>query len=486
MRSSSKVALVGALVVVVGGGAVATPVLLDAAPSQADQATTDEAGLRPVRVERGSLASGTVLSGTLSRGAAEPLTGTADGVLTALPAEGSSLRPGERLFEVNGRPTFLLRGDVPLWRPLQLGSKGKDVLSLNQALADAGLLARDRVDDVFGSGTSAAVADLFESAGYAPPSGTEEGRERITRAENNYDGAVEAREDAAKALEAASEGPSGLDVALADAAVADADAALAAARQSGEGLALAQVQYDTAVADRGALDKVPDASAQLEAFEDAQKSVTDATKDLEIARAESVSPPDVVILDVGKVRVASVPVRVGDPATGEVLTWTGTTVHAEAQVTRSQQASLSAGEAVTVWLPDGSKVAGVIRSTTPARTGGADGGGADTTGGVEAAAGDESDMATVRIDIEAQEKLTGSVGAAVRIEVVTDEVQDALVVPVTALVALAEGGYAVEKVVPDAPRGGGLLVPVEVGLVAEAKVQITSTQLEDGDEVLVP
>jgi hypothetical protein len=54
------------------------------------------------------------------------------------------------------------------------------------------------------------------------------------------------------------------------------------------------------------------------------------------------------------------------------------------------------------------------------------------------------------------------------------------------LIALAEGGYAVEKVTPDSAPGTGTLVPVEVGLVAEAKVQISSPDLREGDQVITP
>lgn len=478
-------AVVGAVAVAVGGAAVAVPALGGLVGSQAsDAAAIDGAGLRPVVVERGALATGTVLSGTLSRGSAVPLAGTAEGVLTALPEAGDVLKTGSRVFEANGEPAFFLRGEVPLWRPVQLGSKGKDVRSLNEALAGAGLLDRVLVDDTFGAGTSAAVASLFELSGYAPPSATEEGRDRIEQAERAYDGAVAARDDAAEALKAATEGPSDLEVAMADAAVADAESALVAARESGRGAALAQAQLDAARADRAALDKVPDASAELAAFEGAKRAVADASQDVEIARAQSVSPADVVILDAAALRVASVPVRVGAPASGDVLTWTGSTVHAEAQVTRSQQASLSAGDEVRVRLPDGSEVGGVIAATDePGAEAGS--GGAGVVDGADAAEV-PSDMAVVRVDIADQSALAGSVGAAVRIEVVAESVEDALMVPVTALVALAEGGYAVEKVTPGSPSGSGTLVPVELGLVAEAKVQVTSAQLAEGDEVLVP
>ncbi|MGH9183303.1 MAG: hypothetical protein ACRDZ9_05740 [Acidimicrobiales bacterium] len=58
-------------------------------------------------------------------------------------------------------------------------------------------------------------------------------------------------------------------------------------------------------------------------------------------------------------------------------------------------------------------------------------------------------------------------------------------VPVTALLALAGGGYAVEVADPDGTRH---LVPVDLGLFddAEGLVQVTGSGLEAGQRVVVP
>lgn len=417
MKRGTKVAIAGAVTLVAGGGFVAVPYVVD---SNSETATAEDSSgqMRPVVVVRDSLAAGTILSGTVSRGAAVPLNSSAAGVVTWLPRPGDVIEPGGRLLEVNGRPVLYLRGEVPLWRPLQFGDRGKDVQSLNHALARAGLLDEALVDEVFGNGTSSAISKLFEQAGYVVPSETEGGRRQIGEAEATYQEAVDARRDAEEAL--------------------------------GE----------------------------------ANRRVDDAARDLQIARAERVSPEDVVILDARRLRVASVGLRVGDPAGGEALTWTDTGVHVVADVTRSQQASLSAGDEVTVTLPDGSEVAGTISSVGGEGEGGGSGEGGDGASVGDAAGGPGE--VTLRVSLESQEKASGLVGAAVRIEVTSASVEDALVVPVTALVALAEGGYAVEKVMPDSPPGSGTLIPVEVGLVAEAKVQVSSSQLAEGDEVLVP
>ena len=89
----------------------------------------------------------------------------------------------------------------------------------------------------------------------------------------------------------------------------------------------------------------------------------------------------------------------------------------------------------------------------------------------------------LRVDVADQEAVAGSIGAAVSVVVSTDVAEEALIVPVTALLALAEGGYAVERVT----RGDEVeLVGVEIGLIAEARVQVVSEGLEAGDKVRIP
>ena len=56
-------------------------------------------------------------------------------------------------------------------------------------------------------------------------------------------------------------------------------------------------------------------------------------------------------------------------------------------------------------------------------------------------------------------------------------------VPVSALVALAEGGYAVEVQQAD---GTTVLAAVEPGFYADGLVEITDTQVQPGMVVIVP
>jgi hypothetical protein len=71
--------------------------------------------------------------------------------------------------------------------------------------------------------------------------------------------------------------------------------------------------------------------------------------------------------------------------------------------------------------------------------------------------------------------------APVEVEVVKKAAQDVLAVPVRALLALSDGGYAVEV-----KRGGGTdLVGVETGVFSGGMVEVIGA-LEEGDQVVVP
>lgn len=123
-------------------------------------------------------------------------------------------------------------------------------------------------------------------------------------------------------------------------------------------------------------------------------------------------------------------------------------------------------EEVEVELPGGTSVMGRITSI------------ADVVSPAEEQGGDPTIEVVVTFD---DPSATGTIDQApVDVNVITVAVEDALVVPVEAVLALAEGGYALER--PD-----GTLVGVELGAFADGFVQITPTTgtVEEGDEVVV-
>jgi hypothetical protein len=107
--------------------------------------------------------------------------------------------------------------------------------------------------------------------------------------------------------------------------------------------------------------------------------------------------------------------------------------------------------------------------------------------GSVAGAGSDSETATTPVYIELERATNaGAIDAApVDVAITTGRVKDALSVPVTALLARAGGGYAVETV---GARGERDLVPVQLGAFDHENglVQVTGSGLEPGQRVVVP
>jgi hypothetical protein len=98
------------------------------------------------------------------------------GTITALPAVGTVIAPGQSLVEIDGTPSaFLMVGTRPMWRTLQSGvADGPDVAQLEQSLTDLGFGGGLTVDDEFTSATTAAIerwqaAHGFDETGAVGP-----------------------------------------------------------------------------------------------------------------------------------------------------------------------------------------------------------------------------------------------------------------------------------------------------------------------------
>ena len=143
-----------------------------------------------------------------------------------------------------------------------------------------------------------------------------------------------------------------------------------------------------------------------------------------------------------------------------------TTQRVIAQLPLSERDLLTTGDTVNVELPDNSDISGTVVLINPAP--------------LTDAQGDSFVEVTITL-VEAAPVVW--IGASVDTEIVETLVRDALVVPATALLALVEGGYAVEVLQAD---GTTYLVGVEVGLFADGDVEVRGAGLEAGTPVVVP
>ncbi|MGH9131672.1 MAG: hypothetical protein ACRDWV_08400 [Acidimicrobiales bacterium] len=91
---------------------------------------------------------------------------SAEPTVTGVPAKvGAVIRNGAQVLEVAGRPLFVFKGPVPMYRDLVSGDSGKDVAELQAALASLGYKVPRSVK--LGPGTLAAAAAFYSRAGYS-------------------------------------------------------------------------------------------------------------------------------------------------------------------------------------------------------------------------------------------------------------------------------------------------------------------------------
>ncbi len=176
---------------------------------------------------------------------------------------------------------------------------------------------------------------------------------------------------------------------------------------------------------------------------------------------------DVVAITTSSIRIASVTAELGDdPAPGSI-TYTSTALRVVAKLTDAQAREILPATAVVVTLPDGTELPATIISIDP--------------GGEPVGEDGDTTSASATIEFEDAAAAVGIGLRAVKVALAAATVADALVIPVTALVATLDGGYAVDVLT----NGATVRVPVELGLIADTRVQVIGGDLAEGDVVVV-
>jgi peptidoglycan hydrolase-like protein with peptidoglycan-binding domain len=186
----------------------------------------------------------------------------------------------------------------------------------------------------------------------------------------------------------------------------------------------------------------------------------------------ALAPDDVVFLPEA-VRIAKVTGQVGGSARpgAPVLSATSDKLHVRVDLDASQQGAVKKGDRAQITLPGNTPVTGRVAGFGRV---------AQAEQGTQAAA------ATIPtfINLDDPAKAGGLDQAPVQVDITTKGVDNALSVPVTALVGKSGGGFAVEVV-----RAGGRreLVAVKLGLfdTGGGRVQVEG-DLREGESVAVP
>jgi hypothetical protein len=196
------------------------------------------------------------------------------------------------------------------------------------------------------------------------------------------------------------------------------------------------------------------------------------------------------------VRVTSLSAQLGGSTqAGEtVMQATSTTRQVQVALSASQQTSMAVGDKVSITLPNNHTTPGVVSSvgavaTCPSSSASGGSGSSSAAPGTDTCSSGSSGSSTPTITVGVTPSDPTATGtwdqAPVQVGITTASVPNALVVPVTALLARSGGGYAVEVVATGASNH---LLPVSLGLFddAEGLVQVTASALAAGQEVVVP
>ena len=174
-----------------------------------------------------------------------------------------------------------------------------------------------------------------------------------------------------------------------------------------------------------------------------------------------------VVVVAADARVNGVLAHLGDPVAGDVLTVTSTAKAVTVPVKATEIATVAVGGGVTIVLPDKTRVPGTIAAIGSVVAGGD---GKDPSS-------DEPPTLAVTITPNDPAAVASIEYATVEVEVVTRSRPHVLAVPVGALVALTEGGYALQ-------RRDGRLVAVTTGMFSRSLVEVSGPDVADGMTVV--
>lgn len=200
---------------------------------------------------------------------------------------------------------------------------------------------------------------------------------------------------------------------------------------------------------------------------DTTQAVIDWQESLGLEETGTVENGRVVFLPRDR-RVSNVTATVGNRTGGVVMQTTSAQRTVTVDLDARQQDLMSLGGSATVELPDGSDAAARITSI-----------------GTVATAAAEGSAPTIPVGLT----IGGSAGAdlpdaaPVTVKVETDRADAVLAVPVNALLALAGGGFGLERI--DA-GGDTTVVSAEIGLSADGFVQVEGPNVREGMSVVVP
>ncbi|MCJ7726863.1 MAG: peptidoglycan-binding protein [Acidimicrobiia bacterium] len=375
----------------------------------------------------------------------EPFTPRMAGTVTWLAEEDTSVEQGDVLMEIDEEPVVVLFGELPAYRMLRRTNEGDDVRQLQDALV---------------------------ALGYDPDGNMELGtfdwwtQEYVEEWQADIGAPEDGRVDLGEVVFVA--GPFTIDEWTTEVGSQAGGGSVANTYSATEA-----TEGDDVLALEAALERLgftADGAMTVDGVFDAGTTAAVTAWQASIGAEDDgvVSPGEIVFLP-GAVRISD---RLAEPGASvspgtPVLATSSDESVVTVDLPAADQAILAVGDRVVIVLPDDTEVDGAVSFKAETATIGQQG---------EAT----FEVAIVLDDVTAA---AGLDQAPVDVEVITGRADGVMAIPVTALLALAEGGYAVEVEQAD---GTTRLVAVDPGMYADGLVEVASDVLKPGDRVVAP
>lgn len=489
----------------IGGAMIVVLVVFAVWIIVANSSSSDDAlssgTINTAAVQRMDVVATEELSGSLGYGSVETIAflsspdgvdvfkGLAGGFVTDIVDEGTVITSGDVLYEVNVEPVVVVEGDIPVYRPFNSRmSDGEDVEQLEVALVALGYDPGSDIDidQDFTSATQDAIERLQEAIG-----ATETGRLDLGSVIFSPAAAFVAE----KLVERGDQVQPGEPIVATSRPVSGTVTAISEESTIvGQGDVLLSIDGKPQVLLMGDVPayRAMERGVQGPDVEQLQQALVDLgfanSEDMNAGEFDDPTLAAVLSwqLDVGAdpdgvvnvgdivfrpapIRVGQTLVSVGDPVQSgtPMMATSASSTFVSVELSTDDQDLVVVGDAVVVVLPSGSREAAVVTEI----------------GSVVQANQQGGTFFEMTVTLDNPDAAPNLDEAPVDVEVVNDRADDVLAVPVTALLALAEGGYAVEVV---GDSGTTTLVGVEPGLFADGLVEVTSNGLTADMVVAIP